>query len=42
MDIFVKNFDDKLKYICVEWLIDLMRGFKMFYDLDNLILVGLF
>lgn len=42
MDTFVKNLDDKLKHICSEWSTDLMRGFKMPYDPDNSILVGLF
>lgn len=39
---FVKNFNDKLKIICELLVENLMKGFKMFYDFDNIILKGIF
>lgn len=39
---FVKYFNDKLIIICGLLVENFMKGFKMFYDLDNIILKGIF
>lgn len=41
IDIFLKNFNEKLKIVCGRLVENLMRGFEMFYDLENRILFGI-
>lgn len=41
IEIFLKNFIENLKIVCGRLVKNLMRGFELFYDLENKFLFGI-